>query len=44
MFPNTRLPFGIAGYTSEFFEKVDVTSRTVMEIMTKTTEYLQPNP
>lgn len=26
------------------FQKVDVTSRAVMEIMTKTIEYLQPNP
>ena len=25
-------------------QKVDVTSRAVMEIMTKTIEYLQPNP
>ncbi|XP_056620223.1 SH3 domain containing GRB2 like 2a, endophilin A1 [Triplophysa dalaica] len=25
-------------------KKVDVTTRTVMDIMTKTTEYLQPNP
>lgn len=25
-------------------QKVDVTSRAVMDIMTKTTEYLQPNP
>ncbi|XP_041041187.1 SH3 domain containing GRB2 like 2a, endophilin A1 isoform X2 [Carcharodon carcharias] len=25
-------------------KKVDITSRAVMEIMTKTTEYLQPNP
>ncbi|XP_078071438.1 SH3 domain containing GRB2 like 2b, endophilin A1 [Mustelus asterias] len=28
----------------EMEKKVDVTSRAVMEIMTKTTEYLQPNP
>uniref|UniRef100_A0A5S6LCL5 Golgi phosphoprotein 3-like n=1 Tax=Xenopus tropicalis TaxID=8364 RepID=A0A5S6LCL5_XENTR len=28
----------------EMERKVDVTSRAVMEIMTKTTEYLQPNP
>lgn len=25
-------------------QKVDVTSRAVLDIMTKTTEYLQPNP
>ncbi|XP_032874145.1 endophilin-A1 [Amblyraja radiata] len=28
----------------EMEKKVDVTSRAVLEIMTKTTEYLQPNP
>ncbi|XP_078386561.1 endophilin-A1-like isoform X3 [Cetorhinus maximus] len=28
----------------EMEKKVDITSRAVMEIMTKTTEYLQPNP
>uniref|UniRef100_A0A8C0J4K6 BAR domain-containing protein n=1 Tax=Chelonoidis abingdonii TaxID=106734 RepID=A0A8C0J4K6_CHEAB len=28
----------------EMERKVDVTSRAVMEIMTKTVEYLQPNP
>nr|KAF6487304.1 SH3 domain containing GRB2 like 2, endophilin A1 [Rousettus aegyptiacus] len=28
----------------EMERKVDVTSRAVMEIMTKTIEYLQPNP
>lgn len=25
-------------------QKVDITSRAVLDIMTKTTEYLQPNP
>uniref|UniRef100_A0A4W5RNK7 BAR domain-containing protein n=1 Tax=Hucho hucho TaxID=62062 RepID=A0A4W5RNK7_9TELE len=29
---------------TEMEKKVDTTSRAVMDIMTKTTEYLQPNP
>lgn len=29
---------------SFFLQKVDITSRAVLDIMTKTTEYLQPNP
>uniref|UniRef100_A0AAY4CLQ9 BAR domain-containing protein n=1 Tax=Denticeps clupeoides TaxID=299321 RepID=A0AAY4CLQ9_9TELE len=28
----------------EMEKKVDITSRAVLDIMTKTTEYLQPNP
>uniref|UniRef100_W5L3J4 SH3 domain containing GRB2 like 2a, endophilin A1 n=1 Tax=Astyanax mexicanus TaxID=7994 RepID=W5L3J4_ASTMX len=37
----------VAGLKKQFHkatQKVDVTSRAVLDIMTKTTEYLQPNP
>lgn len=35
---------GLTGFLLVLLQKVDVTSRAVLDIMTKTTEYLQPNP
>lgn len=35
---------GLMAFLLVLLQKVDVTSRAVLDIMTKTTEYLQPNP